>query len=313
MDIAPGRARGGAAADHLLKMGAARLQPGRVFAGTCAWSFEDWRDVFYPHALPRNRWLEFYARHFHAVEMDSSFYHMPSARTVDHWSGMAGPEFRFCPKLPKTLSHDKRLDHPAPEINMMRHLADELDGRMGCALLQLPPSFHARPHEEKALRAFLRMWPTDVPLAVEFRHESWETPHAAAILEDHAAAWVWADHWPLEEQNHAGFGFLPVTAGHLYVRLLGDFRTEYGPDGRETHRYGKLLWPRDVALGHWAAKLQRHGDESAVFVFANNHYEGMAVETVRRLAALLGIDLPSPRGAAPPDSQPDLFGAPSPE
>lgn len=267
------------------------LAADRFFPGTCAWSYDDWRDVFYPHALPRNRWLEFYAQNFPAVEMDSSFYHLPSAQTIEHWSEMTAPGFRFCPKLPKTLSHEKRLEDPDAEIAMMRHLAEELGPRFGCALLQMPPSFHARSHEEKTMRAFLRRWPVELPLAVEFRHESWNTPHGARLLEHGGAAWVWADNLPLSQQNHAGFGFRPVTAKHLYVRLLGDFRTKYGPDGRETHRYGRMLWPRDVSLEHWAVKLRHHADADSVYVFANNHYEGMATETVRRLAAKLGLPL----------------------
>ncbi|MBJ7259827.1 MAG: DUF72 domain-containing protein [Chthoniobacterales bacterium] len=281
------------------------LQPGRIWLGTCAWSFDDWRDVFYPHDLPRNRWLQFYARHFHAVEMDSSFYHLPSARTVGHWEELAGPGFRFCPKLPKSLSHEKHLDDPAPEIAMMRRLAGELGPHMGCALLQLPPSFHARPHEEKMLRAFLRAWPDDIPLAVEFRHESWETPHAAHLLEDKNAAWVWADNFSVRDEKKSGFGFLPVTASHLYVRLLGDSRTKYGPDGKETHRHDRVIWPRDTSLAHWTSKLRHHAEAEAVYLFAGNHYEGMAVETARRLAQSLGFDAPRP--FVPVPAQLDLF------
>ena len=114
----------------------------------------------------------------------------------------------------------------------------------------------------------------------------------------------------MDEQKKSGFGFLPVTASHLYVRLLGDFRTKYGEDGRETHRYGKLLWARDTALDHWTAKLRHHADASAIYVFANNHFEGMAVQTVQRLAPLLGIDLPRP-ATAPGPAQLDLFGGPA--
>jgi uncharacterized protein YecE (DUF72 family) len=285
------------------------LAEDRFFPGTCAWSFDDWRDVFYPHALPRNRWLEFYARHFPAVEMDSSFYHVPSARTVGHWSVMTAPAFRFCPKLPKTLSHEKRLEDPAAEIAMMRRLGEELGPRFGCALLQLPPAFRARPHEEKVLRDFLRLWPEALPLAVEFRHESWNTPHGARLLEDRGVAWVWADNLPLDEQNHAGFGFRPVTARHLYVRLLGDFRTKYGSDGRETHRYGRMLWPRDTALEHWAVKLRHHAEAGAIYAFANNHYEGMAVETARRLAVRVG--LPRPSVWREEEGQLELFRSPA--
>lgn len=90
------------------------LAADRFFPGTCAWSCDDWRDAFYPQSLPRNRWLEFYARHFPAVEIDSSFYRVPSVRTLEHWSTMTGPSFRFCPKLPRTLSHEKRFGHRVP-------------------------------------------------------------------------------------------------------------------------------------------------------------------------------------------------------
>jgi uncharacterized protein YecE (DUF72 family) len=284
----------------------AKLSPDRIFVGTCAWSFDDWRNVFYPHALPRNRWLEFYARHFPAVEMDSTFYHLPSAETVGHWSALTSEVFRFCPKLPKALSHEKRLEDPGAEIAMMRRLSDELGPRFGCALLQLPPSFHARSHEVKVLRAFLRAWPDELSLSVEFRHESWETPASARLLEDYGVAWVWTDNLALDDEKHAGFGFLPVTALHLYVRLLGDFRTKYGPDGKETHRYGQLLWPRETALEHWAVKLRHHGGAEAIYLFANNHYEGMGIETARRLASKLGVSLPAPTIQP---GQLDLFGS----
>ncbi len=285
---------------------AAPLRQSRVFVGTCAWSFDDWRNVFYPHDLPRNRWLEFYARHFHAVEMDSSFHHMPSAQTAEHWSDLVGDNFRFCPKLPKTLSHEKRLENFEPEVGMMQRLAEELGPHFGCALLQLPPSFHAGRREEVALRAFLRGWPTSLPLAVEFRHASWETPHAAALCGNFGATWVWADTLPPGEDKHAGFGFLPVTSPCIYVRLLGDYRHE--SDDCEARRHDALLWPRDMALEHWAAKLRCHGDVDVIYVFVGNQYEGMAVETARRLAALIGVQPPGENKVLrTPGEQPDLF------
>lgn len=290
-----------------MKATPAAWRPGRTYPGSCAWSFDDWRDVFYPHDLPRNRWLEYYARHFPAVEMDSSFYHLPSAATVAHWRELAGPGFLFCPKLPKTLSHDKRLEDPAEELAMAERLAGELGENFGCALLQLPPSFRAGPREERSLRQFLRAWAAGVRLAVEFRHESWETPRAARILSDRGVAWVWADTRPVGEEKHAGFGFLPVTSGHLYLRLLGDPRTKYLPGGGEAHRYGRLLWPRDLALDHWTSKLAQHPAAAPVFIFANNHFEGMAVETTRRLARRLGVDLPADGGVG---GQVELFDRP---
>lgn len=278
-----------------------------VFVGTCAWSFEDWRSVFYPPSLPRNRWLQFYAKHFHVVELDSSFYHMPSSQTVKHWSELVGPEFRFCPKLPQTLSHEKRLENPAPEIAIMQQLAEELGLHFGCALLQLPPSFHAGRSEEIALRAFLRAWPQAVPLAIEFRDESWEMPRIARLLKSHDVTLVWADTLPLEKEKHTAFGFFPVTSSRLYIRLLGDFRTKYEADGRETHRYDRLLWPREKALTHWATKLRCHRDVETIYILANNHYEGMAVETAYRVASYLDVELPAKAMTSPPTEQADFF------
>ncbi|MBE2180418.1 MAG: DUF72 domain-containing protein [Chthoniobacterales bacterium] len=272
-------------------MAIAPPRPGTIFTGTCAWSFDDWRDVFYPHSLPRNRWLEHYAHHFPSVEMDSSFFHMPSARTAHHWAELVGPAFRFCPNVPRSLSHEKHLADPSPEIGMMRRLAAELEGHMGCSLLQMPSSFHARPAEHRALRGFLNMWPAELPLAIEFRHESWETAHAASLLARYGVAWVWADRLALDREKHAGFGFLPVTAKHLYIRLLGDPRTKYGPDGSLIHHYGRLQWPRETSLEHWAVKIRHHGEAEAVYVLVHNHYEGMAVDTVRRLSEKLGFGM----------------------
>src|SRR6202011_3267766 len=109
---------------------------------------------------------------------------------------------------------------------------------------------------------------------------------------------VWADTSPLNERNLAPLQFLPRTADFLYLRLLGDYATKYGADGKHLHRYDKLLWKREAALESWALRIERHlAEVRNVWAFAGNHFEGFAPETCQRLAQRLGFGLPLPSEA----------------
>ena len=80
-----------------------------IHIGTCAWSFDDWRGAFYPEHLGHAKWLEFYARHLRAVEVDSTFYHLPTPHAAAHWHEVTPPDFRFACKLPREITHERKL------------------------------------------------------------------------------------------------------------------------------------------------------------------------------------------------------------
>ena len=266
----------------------------RIRIGTCAWSYEEWRGAFYPADLPPAQWLEFYARHFPAVEVDSTFYHVPAENAVRRWLEMTPAEFRFACKLPREITHVRRLHDCADELRAFLHALEPLAPKLHVLLAQLPPSFAPR-EGRTALRKFLEQLPQDFRFAIEFRHPGWHRPQIIRLLEKHRVCWVWADTTPLNERNLAPFEFLPRTTDFLYLRLLGDYATKYDTDGGHVHRYGKLLWKREAALDSWALKIERHSvDTRSAWIFMNNHFEGFAPESCQRLAQRLGFDLALP-------------------
>jgi len=266
----------------------------KIRLGACAWSFEEWRGSFYPSDLPAARWLEFYSHYFPAVEIDSTFYHPPAEGVVRHWVEHTPASFRFACKLPREITHVRRLRECKGEVAAFLRAIEPLESKLQVILIQLPPSF-APKDGRTPLREFLEGLPREFRFAIEFRHAGWHRPQIIHLLEKHRICWVWADTSPLNERNLAPFEFLPRTTDFLYLRLLGDYTTKYDGDGQHVHRYGKLLWKREAALESWATKIDRHlPDTRSVWTFVNNHFEGFAPETCQRLANRLGFELPLP-------------------
>ncbi|MEO5721675.1 MAG: DUF72 domain-containing protein [Chthoniobacterales bacterium] len=284
----------------------------KIRFGSCAWSFDEWRGPFYPADLPPERWLEFYAQYFPAVELDSTFYSAPAAKSVLRWAKCTPSTFRFACKLPRAITHACRLHDCTPELTAFLHAMEPLAEKLRVLLIQLPPSFS--PKEGKpVLRNFLEQLPRDFRFAIEFRHAGWHRPQIIRLLEKHRVCWVWADTSPLHERNLAPFEPWPHTTDFVYIRLLGDYGTKYDRAGERVHRYGKLLWKREAALESWALKIERHLEETRnVWAFVNNHFEGFALETCQRLAARLGYELELPTRAEAPAAatgQLDLFAS----
>jgi uncharacterized protein YecE (DUF72 family) len=284
----------------------------KIRIGSCAWTFDGWKGSFYPADLPTSRWLEFYARYFPAVEIDSTFYAAPTEDTVLRWMEMTPASFRFTCKLPRAITHACRLRDCTTELNAFLRAVEPLAAKLQIILIQLPPSF-APKDGKTVLRSFIKQLPREFRFAIEFRHPGWHRPNIIRLLETHRICWVWADTSPLNERNLAPFEFLPLTTDFLYLRLLGDYSTKYDGDGRHLHHYEKLLWKREAALESWSLKMQRHLSEVRnAWAFVGNHFEGFAPETAQRLAQRLGFELPLPsehdKTLSPQDrSQLDLF------
>ncbi len=276
----------------------------KIKIGTCAWSFEDWRGVFYPEHLPPGERLAFYAQYFRSVEVDSTYYAAPATKVALHWYEVTPPDFVFACKLPREITHERRLRDCSELLEAFLRSIQPLGEKLGCVFVQMPPSFRPR-QDEQALRAFIRELPGHVRFAIEFRHHDWHQPRIVQLLEAHRVCWVWTDVTPLDHQQEGAFEFLPQTTDFVYLRLLGDLGTKYAGDGRPVHSYREVLWPRDTSLENWATRLRQRLPEVAnVFACVNNHFEGFAPRTAHRLAALL--DLPTrawPDGNADPDAQ----------
>jgi uncharacterized protein YecE (DUF72 family) len=270
--------------------------------GSCAWTYEDWRGVFYPGDLPTSQWLGWYARVFNAVEIDSTFYSSPPASTIAKWLGEAPAHFRFTCKAPKVITHQLKLRNCEEPLAEFLETMRPLHGHLGAILVQLPPSFSPE-RDGTALRDFVLGLPHGWRFAIEFRHADWHQPRFAKLLEEHGVCWVWNDTTTIAEQNQGPFGFLPETADFLYVRLMGDLRTKYGAGGRRVFKYKEVMWSRAAAIDSWAVRLLKHANEQTehakgIYVMCSNHYEGYAPATCRELGKRVGVEIALPEMGA---------------
>jgi uncharacterized protein YecE (DUF72 family) len=267
-----------------------------IHFGTCAWTHDDWRGLFYPAHLAAAERLAWYARWFNAVEVDSTFYHAPTPHVAAHWAEVTPEDFRFSCKVPREITHERKLrDCREPLAEFLRGVAP-LEGKLACLLVQLPPRFTPK-HDEQALREFVHHLPRGMPWAVEFRDHEWRYPRIAHLLEEHGVAWAWNDQTTVAAADTAAFEFHPRTADFAVLRLLGDPATKYLPDGSLVHHYTKLLWPRAASLDNWAAKIRNDAPHlRRVLILCNNHFEGYSPLTAQRIAERLGFQqrLPGP-------------------
>ena len=162
------------------------MQENSVHIGTSGWSYKHWKGRFYPDDLPVSRWLQYYAGHFHTVEVNNTFYRWSSDAAFTSWRGRLPDSFLMTIKAPRPLTHYKRLSEPKEWIERIGHSVSLLREKLGIFLVQLSSDFPAN-HER--LAAFLELLPRLIRTAVEFRHPSWNTEATFALLEHYGAAY----------------------------------------------------------------------------------------------------------------------------
>ena len=238
----------------------------RIRIGTSGWSYDHWRGVFYPEGLPAAQRLEYYASKFRTVEIDATFYRLPSEQAVRAWREAVPDGFAFAVKGSRFITHVRRLadagEASATFLRRMSLLGDALE----VVLWQLPPTLHL---DAALLDGFLDGLPGGrVRHAVEFRHESWLTEEAFDVLRKNGAAHVSVSSDAMPEN-------LTATADFVYVRL----------HGTETY-HGAYERP---ALGPWAQFLSEQLSVGRdVYAYFNNDFEGHAPRDATQLIDMLG-------------------------
>lgn len=244
--------------------------------GTQGWNYDAWVGPFYPTGTRAPDFLSVYAQAFDTVEVDSTFYAVPSARTARDWAARVPDDFRFALKLPKEISHESRLEDPAGVAPLFFERARELGPKLGPILIQLGPDF--MPGEEPALSQFLSTLPRDLQFAVEFRQRGWINDRVLALLADHNVAVALTDARWIPRETMLG---LHPTADFAYVRWLGP--------NRDVVDYSRIQFDRSRELEAWSGALQALGKiVKDIWGFANNHFAGHSPATARELQKLLG-------------------------
>ncbi|MEL6636813.1 MAG: DUF72 domain-containing protein [Bacteroidota bacterium] len=141
------------------------------YIGCTGWGMKEWVGKVYPPKTPAKEYLWYYSRQFNTIELNTTHYRIPSPGMVEKWKNESAADFKFCPKVPQRISHSKDLALNGELIETFCEAIAGLEDKLGCCFVQLPPYFGV--DRLPLLRRFLERWPTEVPLAVEFRHESW--------------------------------------------------------------------------------------------------------------------------------------------
>lgn len=201
-----------------------------IRVGTSGYNYPEWRGSFYPEKLPAARMLAYYAERFVTVEVNYTFYRMPSAKTVAGWAAQTPAGFVFALKAPQRITHVARLRGVADPLRYFLDAARGLGDKLGPILFQLPPNLARDPDR---LRALLDLVPPDVRCALEFRHASWLAEDVYDLLRSRNAALCIAD---------TGTGTTPLVAtadfGYLRLRDEGYSADELGTWAEAVHHAG---------------------------------------------------------------------------
>jgi uncharacterized protein YecE (DUF72 family) len=256
-------------------------RPG-ILLGTQGWSYADWAGSVYPDGAASSSFLDYYARTFETVEVDSTFYGTPPARTVQGWVEKTPQDFTFALKLPSQITHENRLRDSSELLADFADVARQFGSKLGPVLIQLAPDFDD--HNLPSLVSFLPLLPRDVRFAIEFRDRAWIRDEVLDLIAEHRVALALSDGPWLERDRILELVRQPTTDFH-YVRWMGD--------DRSLTRFTHVQIDRSVELQEWADAL-KSAPVDTVFGYFNNQFAGHSPTSIRDMQRLLGIETKDP-------------------
>ena len=232
-----------------------------IHVGTSGYNYPEWRGSFYPERFPAKNMFAFYAERFRTVEINATFYRMPTPKTTAAWAEQAPPGFTYALKAPQRITHHQRLKDCEDSVKFFCESARLLGAHLGPLLFQLPPNLKC---DLARFETFLQILPTDLRSAFEFRHESWLVDDVYRLLERHGVALCIADFGDKTTP-------MRVTARHAYFRLRDEGYT-----------------PAD--LERWAVEILSHSSSwDDGFVFFKHEEEGKGPEFARAFIDTLRV------------------------
>lgn len=235
------------------------------YVGTSGWHYDHWRDRFYPDKLAKADWLEFYATHFTTVELNSSFYRLPSEDAFTTWRDSSPGNFIFAVKVSRFITHIKRLKNNGDAVGKFISRARILGEKLGPLLYQLPPNMH---RDDERLASFLSTLPEGMKHVFEFRHQSWLDEDVFEALHKYNIGLCVFDMPSLTCP-------LVATADFAYIRF-------HGSSGLYSSCY------TDEELAEWAGRLaDLDANLKATYIYFNNDAEAFAVRNAKTLRGYL--------------------------
>ena len=250
--------------------------------GTSGFSYKDWVGPYYPQGLPKKDWLPFHAREFSTCEINYTYYQIPNPHTLAAMAKKVPEGFLFTLKANKGMTHE-RQDNEDVFRQFTQGLTPWLDQEMlGCVLAQFPSSFRATPDNRDYLK-LLRERLGELPVVVEFRHVGWASAPTFELLRQLNLGFCCVDQPRFKTLMPP---IAEVTGNIAYVRFHGRNYEKWWRHKEAWERYNYTYSAEE--LEEWTPKIkQMDGKAEITFVFANNHWQGQAVDTARQLRMLL--------------------------
>ena len=225
------------------------------YIGTMGWSYNFWVNNFYPPATKPENFLKEYSKFFNTVEVNSSFYRVPTVTTLENWKKQTPENFLFSLKVPKKITHEKMsVDYLDYFLNNIIHL----ESKLGPLLFQFPPSF--KPDMFDSLKDLFSVLPKKHRYALEIREKNWFEDHFYSFLEENKIALVLGDsHWLHKIER--------VTTEFTYFRWEGNRKQINGT-------LGKVEKERTNDTKKWAKKIQTISNKLDVFGYFSKYYSG---------------------------------------
>jgi uncharacterized protein YecE (DUF72 family) len=237
----------------------------RVWIGVSGWQYPDFTDRFYPKDLETSEQLGYYASQFFTVEINNTFYQLPTEQTVRHWYDQVGEDFLFAIKASRYITHMKNLLEPEDTLPNFFERISLLKEKIGPILFQLPPYWQLN---LERLQNFLKFLKPDYRYTFELRNKTWLNEDIYSLLRDNNIAFC------IYEINYRQSPLM-VTADFVYIRLHGPGRAYNDPYDMDT-------------LGLWANRIEDWvGDGKDVYCYFDNTHRGYAWENAKSLMDLL--------------------------
>ena len=211
------------------------------YLGCSGWSYDGWKGVFYPKDLDNKYWLSYYSKIFDFVEIDSTFYKIPSKFMVNNWNKRTPENFKFAVKFPKVITHDKRLIDVEKDIEQFYYAMEQLYDKILVFLIQLPPSLQIAEGLDLIKNLRYQLDPS-FRYAIEVRHHSWFNELFYSYLKEKNYCLVWSQQDTLVTPAI-------LTTDFIYLRLIGDRSI----DERD---FGKINKDRTKEMQLWTNKFK---------------------------------------------------------
>ena len=253
-----------------------------IHLGTSGFSYNDWVGKFYPHGMPRREWLDYYAREFNTLELDSTYYAIPKLSVMESMVNRTGDGFLFAVKANQEMTHQRQRDGKifTAFVHILQPFIDS--GKLGCVLAQFPYSFGFNRQNWEYLE-FFREQMRNLPLVVEFRNSQWLKTEVFDWLRSCTIGFCCVDEPQLSN-------LLPpvaeVTSDIGYIRFHGRNAAKWWQHEHAYERYDYTYSAEE--LTEWLPKIaELNKNAKMTFIFANNHWQGQAIDTIRQLRLML--------------------------